>query len=557
MKRSILFLFLVLSGIAANAQSTTYDLNTSDEDFFREDSIQNEEIENLNLFGANPTLSQKSLKAYLPKQLNLMDGKTPPSAATIWAFTYQAMSIQYWLQYNQPLVFSYSYIHNIMARGNHCQFNATSINKLTTLLNTIGTVQYEKYSFVPTCNPPSETSIKASHFKVAGVGHLFDSFCEDESINCVQSRNIDNKISRIKHAIVQNKPVITQLRVQHNFFSLKSEYIEYNRTETLPQIYKTIVIIGYNDKKQSFEVTFPAGSNWGKDGIAYLRYHDLIYASKAFVLSLDAKPVVAKNELKKQSTPTKIQVKPSQKQDAKTEHKQKSTQANTNTRTVKKEKPASELQVVVTQAPISTITASVSIKNVVLNAELQLITQPLRIIKNGNVLTLEESLSASQRYQLYVSGLNNDSYFYVLNIEEDQKQVHFPVNKTVTGAKTLKAPPLSSFVLSHDTEFFVPQPRIDAGSGTIIPRGFVKDAPQKEYMVLLFSKYKIDDEIRRLLASLTYTPDSEVFHSNLKKVLGERLAQPNKVSQNENGYQLQAESTSGTILPTVIIITGK
>lgn len=547
MKIYTLLVLLLAISVIANAQKAFYDVTSSDEGFYQNtdtDSTQFEEMENINLFGGNPeSVGQKSLRAYLPLPINLMDGKTPPSAAIMWAFTYQAMGIQYQIQYKQKLTFSYSYIHNLMAKSNDCKFTGNSINQLTSILKSQGTVLANAYSQQPTCGIEKFPTIKAEHYKITNSGFLFNTFCNDQSAGCLQGRKNDNKINLIKTALASNKPVIVVLKVGDDFHLLRSEFIQYNMSKPIEKS-KTIVIIGYDDQKQAFEVTFPGGQNWGNNGIAYLKYHDLIYATRAIVLYISKPIPVAKQENNVQPK-TKIEI-------VKTDKPPVSPKPST----VPNPKPVSPNSIQTPSNNLSSLTASVQLRNVFLNSAKQLITNPLTLNYNGTVFELNDKLSDTQRYQLFINELKEDTYLYVLNIEENNKQVHFPINKAV-GAKTLTERPLSSYVISSKAAFYVPQPRFDTTTNALIPRGFVKDKPEKEYMVLLFSKFNIDNDIQPLLAKLSYTTDSRVFYSQLVAELGDRVANPSKISQYNDGFVLQAENPKGFILPVVITINGK
>lgn len=77
-------------------------------------------------------------------------------------------------------------------------------------------------------------------------------------------------------------------------------------------------------------------------------------------------------------------------------------------------------------------------------------------------------------------------------------------------------------------------------------------------MVLLFSKEKIDGEIRNLIDRLVYLPDSNHFYRQLCDELGDKLTPPElKTANAGNRIKLNSFSSKGSILPAVISIHGQ
>ncbi len=530
--RTRLLLLFVLSGMLQGLYAQHFDPDYSDDDFFLEDSSAFDPVETLNLFGAGTPTRHKSLKGYLPPILNMMDNSTPPSSAVIWAFTYQAMSIQYRSELKQPLSFSYSYVFNRMPKDKDCRFTVSSINQLSGLLKTTGTVLIRDFDQPANCLPANIRKPQTQHYKLKDLYLLFDGQCNEKDPECISSRLPHNKVSRIKILLTQNKPVVALLRVHANFHLLNKEFIEYHKDQPLHPGSKTIVIIGFDDEKQAFEVTFPAGESWGKNGIALLKYTDMMYVSKAYSLVLDKGPQML-----------------AQTPDKPTANKPSTSQPS------KVNSPAPTVSHPITKT--KNLSAQISMEELFLNSDRQVLTKPMPLHISDNMIVLRNNLSPEQYYQISIRRLSDDSYFYVLNIEKDKKQVHFPINKEFSG-KSLEARPISSYVVSGSADFFVPRPRIDPDTGNLIPRGFVKRDPEKEYMVLLFSKEKIDDKVRVLMDNIVYSSDSHSFYGQLCKILRTGPVRPVlKSGSGSSGIQFDSPLVNGTILPVVITLKGQ
>ena len=110
--------------------------------------------------------------------------------------------------------------------------------------------------------PDSSLAKAAQTFAIAGFTEIFTT--NDQAAV---------KVQRVKQALAQNKPVAIGLAVRRNFFMLKNaRYWHPDLGDTTPAGGHALVVVGYDDKKQAFQLMNSWGKEWGKEGFIWVKY---------------------------------------------------------------------------------------------------------------------------------------------------------------------------------------------------------------------------------------------------------------------------------------------
>ncbi len=93
------------------------------------------------------------------------------------------------------------------------------------------------------------------------------------------------KINSVKFALIEGFPVIVAMEITQSFFALekgeKTWYSEIGSQNSLGG--HALVIIGYDEIENAFEVMNSWGTDWANDGFAWVRYEDFVrYAKYGF-----------------------------------------------------------------------------------------------------------------------------------------------------------------------------------------------------------------------------------------------------------------------------------
>jgi C1A family cysteine protease len=112
----------------------------------------------------------------------------------------------------------------------------------------------------------------------------------------------DNTVNLIKSKIISGKPVLIQIEVYENFKDYTGGIYEYTLGERIVEdgipVDHAMVITGYDDNKQAFEVINSWGEEWGEDGYIWIGYEALkqILVYGFIVDDFDDSLVVAETE---------------------------------------------------------------------------------------------------------------------------------------------------------------------------------------------------------------------------------------------------------------------
>ena len=110
--------------------------------------------------------------------------------------------------------------------------------------------------------PDSSLAKAAQTFAIAGFTELF-SQKDPDSI----------KVGRVKAALIQRRPVAVGMAVRRNFFLLQNaRYWHPDLGDTTHAGGHALVVVGYDDKKQAFQLMNSWGKEWGTGGFIWIKY---------------------------------------------------------------------------------------------------------------------------------------------------------------------------------------------------------------------------------------------------------------------------------------------
>ena len=195
-------------------------------------------------------------------------------SCTGWASGYGALSILYAIQKNwannkdsiNQNAFSALFIYNQIKEGS-CDAGSY-IDKAGVLLKEKGDLPSKKFDkFKNLCDkqPSAEDFRQASGFRIKDFMTLFSTDAAERV-----------KIEKTKLSLLQKKPVIIGMLLRKNFDSVRKrdQYWYPNTGDTTFNGAHAMVVVGYDDGKEAFEIMNSWGTNWGNDGFVWVKYKD-------------------------------------------------------------------------------------------------------------------------------------------------------------------------------------------------------------------------------------------------------------------------------------------
>ncbi|MCC6726078.1 MAG: C1 family peptidase [Saprospiraceae bacterium] len=118
--------------------------------------------------------------------------------------------------------------------------------------------------------PDSLLLAAAQSFAITGYAELFS------------PQDLDSvKVGSVKVALAQYSPVTIGMAIRRNFMLLRNaRYWHPDLGDTTPAGGHALVVIGYDDQKQAFQLMNSWGKEWGQDGFIWLKYKDFARFAK-------------------------------------------------------------------------------------------------------------------------------------------------------------------------------------------------------------------------------------------------------------------------------------
>lgn len=210
-----------------------------------------------------------SLKAYCPTPKNQGQHGTCTSWATAYAARTIAEAINNgWTDkatINRSVfapMFVYAQI-NTSINDKNCK-HGTSIDRALQLMKTKGVPKMSSFTPLCACEVPSNLFGDALKYRITDYFTLFNSNETSEA----------RKVSAIKKAISQNRPVLIGMEVYSSFDRAEGVW---NGKRDIHRGGHAMCIIGYDDNMYggAFELMNSWGTDWGNGGFLWVRYSDL------------------------------------------------------------------------------------------------------------------------------------------------------------------------------------------------------------------------------------------------------------------------------------------
>ncbi len=154
------------------------------------------------------------------------------------------------------------------------------LNLVLEVLRDKGTVKMKDFPFDDSCNEkPTELQHKQAHeYKISNFVRL--TFVENDQ----------NIIHKIRLSLKEGMPVVVGMEILENFKRKKHPNSIWDPTlgNTRSVGGHAMVIVGYDNDKEAFELLNSWGTRWGNEGYLYIKYSDFKkYAKRVFQLRLD------------------------------------------------------------------------------------------------------------------------------------------------------------------------------------------------------------------------------------------------------------------------------
>lgn len=225
-------------------------------------------------YGSNTLPSSITLSKYAPKRMH--QGRQ--GSCVGWASSYGARTILQARATGQSpdrVAFSPSYLYNQIALP-RCQ-GAYMRDAMETLRQG-GVLPYSQFAYDErSCGdtPDTQESRAAQQFRIKGYNRL-----------TLGARNYQPDILGIKQHLAQGAPVVIGMQVGGSFMhQMRGKSVwQPSQRDYKDRSFSghAMCVIGYDDNKAggSFEIMNSWGQDWGKNGLAYVRYQDFDYFVK-------------------------------------------------------------------------------------------------------------------------------------------------------------------------------------------------------------------------------------------------------------------------------------
>lgn len=222
---------------------------------------------------ANELPNVVSLHAYCPAPQH--QGKN--NACTAWATTYGAMTIMRAVQSDvkdtailQRMSHSAAFVYNNSVdrhTKNPCE-TGVSLRACLLFLQAQGACLAANFSNGLDCSQKPDTTLwqEAAQYKITDFGAVFRAK-DDSTVKILQMRRL----------LAARKPVVIAFYITPSFNNLTDSTEVWSSTKEEPILGgHAVVIIGYNQAEQCFELMNSWGRDWGNRGFAKISYSDFI-----------------------------------------------------------------------------------------------------------------------------------------------------------------------------------------------------------------------------------------------------------------------------------------
>lgn len=154
------------------------------------------------------------------------------------------------------------------------------ISDALNIMKRVGNLKINEYPFDENCSfTPSENQVKgAVNFRIKDFQRL--TFVKQDNA----------KVSKVRHSIANNLPVVIGMQIYDNFKDVQHDNNTWNpdKGEKGQASIHAMLVIGYDDESQTFEIMNSWGSEWGNGGFLNVRYEDFnLFVKEAYQVIYD------------------------------------------------------------------------------------------------------------------------------------------------------------------------------------------------------------------------------------------------------------------------------
>lgn len=420
-----------------------------------------------------------SLKKYCPVPGN--QGKTGTCVA--WSSTYGARTIIYAMENNitdkQQITrqaFSPSFVYNqIREKGDNSCKSGTYVYDAMNLLKKEGTIPLKDFAFDCSHNPNTKDKTRAGKYRIKDFHRLFFS-------------DAKNKVEVVKKSLAAGNPVVVAIKVGFTFSYAKKVY----KDPAPPNANRgghAMVVVGYDDDKQAFEIMNSWGTKWGNDGFIDYHYASFQkYCAQAYEM-IPSSPVLISDDMLGKNIPK------------------------------------------------ATISGTVQFKQYL---EQQEVFKDMRVTKVGNSYQMVDSYTNGDSFQITITN-NQRIHVYALNFDGTKKCFKlFPFTGDVLEAYhgQSRGTKISSIKNRKRSKTIIPH------EDNVIS---LDDTKGLDYFCILFSRKSLS--LAHIMIDIEKASGS--FEQRLQAALGKNLVKAGDIVLDQSMMNFKAK-TKGVIVPVIV-----
>lgn len=448
-----------------------------------------------------------SLKKYCPKVVNQGEiGSCVGWSSGYAAFTIMRAKEEGWTDIDQITENAYSalYIYNQVKIGD-C-YQGSLFSKALEFLKTNGDClssefDYPKGDCDRSPNKIHKIAAEKSDYEVRDYFTLYPSNASNSE-----------KINQVKLSLSENKPVIVGMAIRENFKGLRKDDAFWNpetgdKTEAGGH---AMVVIGYDDAKEAFEIMNSWSTKWGNDGFFWIKYEDFgkqcVYGYQLLI----GKKMID-NDLADSGNNSKVDIDPFMNSGGKKSILNLSAEF-------------------VFRYPMDYDDEN---ETVIFEA-----AQPRF---NGRNYAL--NCKVGQRFQLLTKEITKDRYVYVFSIDADnQSKVHWP--RSGAYSQNFSGIVEGAIVPYNNVEIVIPGK----------DKGLIKDKPGKDNLFVLYSYKPIKDLMAKIEAIQAGQGD---YYARLEQAFGKSLVPMEDINYGTNMRFSTTSQSGGYIVPILLEVNAE
>lgn len=347
---------------------------------------------------------------------------------------------------------------------------------------------------------------------------------------------------KIKKSLSEGNPIVVGMNILKNFITLNKEdkYWKPSAGDATNAGGHAMVVVGYNDGRQAFEVMNSWGKNWGNEGFMWIKYKDFIkYCKYAYQLNVDENLPLVLTEKRNSNAGAgggnggsggSSHVEPVQ-------------------------PPTNDTDLPTAQKTVVTLHGDFVFRYPTDMIDDQIVFSEAEIVlENNTYLTKRTDWEVGQVFQLVARNIRKNRYVYVFSIDgKNNTNIHWPpAEQGISAVDDNIAEQLRADVDAYKQGPLVPY----TNAQIVMPSaesGLVKEVEGTDYLIILYAYDKISD-FQTVVKKVKQAQGACM--NRLQQALGERLIPSSDITYNSSKMSYTAKSTKGTIVPIVLKAEG-